>query len=127
MADIEKKVLSKRLRVSLLGGYFNYLSLLLFILIFPACSVKQQLKKADKKYEVGEYHTASSIYNRVYPRVKVKDRSMKAYSAFKLGNCYRFLNLYDRAERAYSNAVRYNHKDSVVHLFYADILRMNGK
>lgn len=127
MADIEKKLLSKRLRVSLLGGYFNYLSLLLFILIFPACSVKQQLKKADKKYEVGEYHTASSIYNRVYPKVKVKERSMKAYSAFKLGNCYRFLNLYDRAERAYSNAVRYNHKDFLVHLFYADILRMNGK
>ena len=72
MADIEKNLLSKRLKISLLGGYFNYLSLLLIILIFPACSVKQQLKKADKKYEVGEYHTASSIYNRVYPKVKVK-------------------------------------------------------
>lgn len=106
---------------------WKYFVFLASVFLLPACSVKQQLKKADKKYDVGEYHTASTIYNRVYPKVKVKDRSTKAYAAFKLGNCYRLLNIYDRAERAYSNAVRYNHKDSIVYLYYADLLRINGK
>lgn len=105
----------------------KYIFLIFPIFLFSACSVKQQLKKADKKYEVGEYHTASAIYNRVYPKVKLKDRAMKSYSAYKLGNCYRLLSINDRAERAYSNAVRYNYKDSIVHLYYADILRINGK
>ena len=75
---------------------WKYFVFLASVFLLPACSVKQQLKKADKKYDVGEYHTASTIYNRVYPKVKVKDRSTKAYAAFKLGNCYRLLNIYDR-------------------------------
>ena len=101
--------------------------ILLPTLLFSNCSLKQKLKKADKKYEVGEYYNAASIYNKVYPKVKVKDRQMKAYSAFRLGECYSLINENEKAERAFSNAVRYNYKDSIVYLYYADALRKNKK
>lgn len=107
---------------------FKYLILILLpTLLFSGCSLKQKLKKADKKYEVGEYYNAASIYNKIYPKVKVKDRQMKAYSAFRLGECYSLINENEKAERALSNAVRYNYKDSIVYLYYAEALRKNKK
>ena len=107
---------------------FKYLILLLLpALLFSSCSVKQKLKKADKKYEVGEYFNAATIYNKIYPKVKVKDRQTKAYSAYRLGLCYSLINENEKAERAFSNAVRYNYKDSIVYLYYADALRKNKK
>lgn len=106
----------------------KYLILILLpTLLFSNCSLKQKLKKADKKYEVGEYYNAASIYNKIYPKVKVKDRQMKAYSAFRLGECYSLINENEKAERALSNAVRYNYKDSIVYLYYAEALRKNKK
>lgn len=105
----------------------KYLICILSLSLLCSCSVKQQLKKADKKYEIGEYYNAAIIYNKVYPKVKTKDRQMKSYSAFKLGDCYRLTNINDRAERAFANAVRYNYKDSIVYLHFADMLRKNMK
>lgn len=105
----------------------KYLICLFSLSLLCGCSVKRQLKKADKKYEIGEYYNAASIYNKVYPKVKLKDRQLKAYSAFKLGDCYRLTNINDRAERAFANATRYNYKDSIVYLYFADALRKNMK
>ena len=105
----------------------KYLIGILLLSLFSGCSVKQKIKKADKKYEIGEYYNAANIYNKAYPKVKLKDRQLKAYAAFRLGDCYRLTNVNDRAERAFSNAVRYNYKDSIVFLYYADALRKNQK
>ncbi len=107
--------------------YRHIFFLLIPLLLFSNCSIKQRLKKADKKYEVGEYYTAANMYNKIYPKVKVKDRQTKAYSAFRLGECYNLINESDKAERALSNAVRYNYKDSLSFLYYAEALRKNKK
>ena len=106
---------------------YYILALISTLFVTSSCSVKQRLRKADKKYEVGEYFTASTMYNRIYPKVKLKDRPLKAYSAYKLGECYRLINESEKAERAYGNAIRYNHKDSIAYLHYANILRQNKK
>lgn len=105
----------------------KYLICLFSLTLLCGCSVKAKLKKADKKYEIGEYYNAATLYNKVYPKVKLKDRQLKAYSAFKLGDCYRLTNINDRAERAFANATRYNYKDSIVYLYSADVLRKNMK
>lgn len=107
--------------------YRHLIFILLPFLLFSSCSIKQKLKKADKKYEVGEYYNAASMYNKIYPKVKVKDRQNKAYSAFRLGECYSLINENEKAERALSNAVRYNYKDSIAFLYYAEALRKNKK
>ena len=105
----------------------KYLIGLLLLSLFSGCSVKSKIRKADKKYEIGEYYNAANIYNKAYPKVKLKDRQLKAYTAFKLGDCYRLTNLDDKAERAFANAVKFNYKDSIVFLYYADALRKNQK
>ncbi len=101
----------------------------IILIVLSSCSVSQQIKKADKKYEIGEYYKASTIYKNAYPRVKStkEDRQKKAYVAFRLGESYRLVNENDKAERAFFNAVRYQYKDSLVYLLYADILRENKK
>lgn len=102
------------------------LPLLAFLL--ASCSVNQQIKKADKKYEIGEYYKASSVYKRAYSRINAtKEREKKAYVAYRLGDCYRLINDNEKAERALQNAVRYNSKDSLAYLYYADVLRKNKK
>lgn len=102
--------------------------LFLSAILLGSCSVNQQIKKADKKYEIGEYYKASSIYKRAYTRVNVtKEREKKAYVAYRLGDCYRLINDNEKAERAFQNAVRYNCKDSMALLLYADVLRKNKK
>jgi len=97
------------------------------LLILSSCSVNQQIKKADKKYEIGEYYRASTIYKSAYPRVKAtkEERQKKAYVAYRLGETYLLINENEKAERAFGNAVRYQYKDSVVYLLYADVLRKN--
>ena len=105
----------------------KYLIGILLLSLLSGCSVKSKIRKADKKYEIGEYYNAANIYNKAYPKVKLKDRQLKAYTAFKLGDCYRLTNLDERAERAFANAVKFNYKDSIVFLYYADALRKNQK
>ena len=98
------------------------------ILILSSCSVNQQIKKADKKYEIGEYYKASTIYKSAFSRVSaVKESQKKAYVAFRLGECYMLINDNNKAEKALSDAVRYKHKDDIMYLFYADVLRKNRR
>jgi peptidoglycan-associated lipoprotein len=99
------------------------------ILIFlSSCSVNQQIRRADKKYEIGEYHKASGIYRNAFPRVKAtKDPQKKAYVAFQMGKCFMLTNQNARAERAFSDAIRHKHKDDIVFLLYADVLRKNKR
>ena len=98
------------------------------IAIFSSCSVNQQIKKGDKRYEIGEYYKSSSYYRRAYNRVNVsKERQKKAYVAYRLANCYRLINENEKAERYFANAVKYNYKDSTSVLYYAEVLRKNKK
>ncbi len=112
----------------------TYMRLIKFIflailLVLSSCSVNRQIKKADKKFEIGEYYRASSIYRSAYPRVKATktERQKKAYVAYKLGESYLLINENEKAERAFANAVRYQYNDSTVYLLYADVLRKNEK
>ncbi|MBQ0030399.1 MAG: OmpA family protein [Bacteroidales bacterium] len=97
------------------------------VVVCSGCSVNQTIKKADKKYEIGEYYKAASIYRMAYPRVSAaKERQKKGYVAYRMGTCYALLNENSKAEMALKNAVRYK-GDSLACLLYADVLRKNNK
>jgi len=104
----------------------SFVFVVLAIFLSQGCSVKARVKKADKRFEIGEYYAAGELYKRVYGSISSKDKPLRARIAFKQGECYRLIN-YSRAEQAYSNAVRYNYPDSIVYLRYAQILHRNGK
>ena len=101
---------------------------LVILIILSSCSVNRQIKRADKKYDIGEYYKASTIYKSAFPRVKTsKEPDKKAYVAFRMGECYMLINDNNKAEKAFSDAVRHRHKDDIVYLLYADVLRKNRR
>ena len=93
---------------------------------FSSCSVSARVKRADKKYNIGEYYQAAEMYKQVYRHINSKDKAMRAHVAFNQGECYRILNN-SKATSTYKNAIRYHHPDSIVYLHYAQVLHYQGK
>ena len=93
---------------------------------FSACSVSARVKRADRKYQIGEYYAASEMYKQVYKNLKSKDRKLRAHVAFHQAECYRTLNN-KKAATAYKNAIRYHYPDSIMYLHYAQVLQYQGK
>lgn len=103
--------------------------ILLAALLMSSCSIQQRVKRADKKFAIGEYYNAADLYKQCYSRLNTKtDRELKGYVAFKQGECYRILNN-PRAVNCYNNALRckYQLKDSTVFLNAGLALQYQGK
>ncbi len=102
--------------------------LILFIgmLCLSACSLTARIKKADKKYQIGEYYQAAEMYKQIYRNINTKDKDLRAHVAFQQGECYRILNN-SKATTSYKNAIRYQYPDSIVYLRYAQVLQYQGK
>lgn len=103
--------------------------ILLAALLTSSCSIQQRVKRADKKFAIGEYYNAADLYKQCYSRLNTKtDRELKGYVAFKQGECYRILNN-PRAVNCYNNALRckYQLRDSTVFLNAGLALQYQGK
>lgn len=99
------------------------------LLCLSGCSIQQKIKRADKKFAIGEYYTAGDIYKQCYSRLNTKkDRELKGYVAFRQGECYRKVNN-PRAVNAYQSALRckYHLQDSTIFLNCALALQYQGK
>ena len=104
----------------------HYIFLLLATILIQSCGIKARIKKADKRYEIGEYFAVGDLYKNIYSGVPTKDKTLRAKIAFRQAECYRLTNQ-ARAEQAYLNAIRNNYPDSIVFLHYALVLQRNGK
>lgn len=96
------------------------------VIVLQGCGSAAQLKKADKKFEIGEYYTAADLYKRLYSRTPPKEKELRARISFNMGECNRILN-FATAETNYANAIRNGYVDSVLYLRYAQVLQRNGK
>ena len=97
--------------------------------MLPSCSIQHRIKRADKKYAIGEYYIAADIYKQCYSRLSTKkDRDLKGYVAYRQGECYRALNN-TRATNCYRNALRckYQLQDSTIYLHAGQALQYQGK
>lgn len=104
-----------------------WILLLLLTAGLNSCGVKARIKRADKKFAIGEYYDAADIYKSVNSRISAKkERSLKARIAFNQGECYRTLNM-PRAAQCYQNAIRYKYQDSIVYLRAAQTLQQQAK
>ncbi|MCM1035571.1 MAG: OmpA family protein [Paludibacter sp.] len=93
---------------------------------FSSCGVKARIKKADKKYDIGEYYAAGEMYRSSYKKVSAKDKKTRAYVAFRQGECYRYINN-SKAANAYKQAITNRYSDSIVYLHHAQALHYQGK
>ena len=96
------------------------------LLSISSCSLSARLKRADRRFEIGEYYAAAEQYKQVYSKVPSKNKRLRAHVAFRQGECYRILNN-TKAASCYKNAIRYQCPDSLVYLRYAQILQYQGK
>lgn len=106
-----------------------YICILLMQLFFTSCSIQQRVKRADKKFAIGEYFIAADMYKQCYSRLSTqKDRELKGYVAYKQGECYRILNN-PRASNCYQSALRckYQLQDSAIFLHAGQVLQYQGK
>ena len=104
----------------------HIITIILTICSLSSCSVNARIKKADKKYAIGEYYEAGEIYRQTYRRISSKDKALRARVAFMQGESHRILNN-NKAVSAYKNAIRNNYPDSLVYLHYAQVLQYQGK
>lgn len=102
------------------------LSLIILSSSISSCSIHARIKKADRKYAIGEYYEAGEMYRQTYRRIPTKERALRAHVAFQQGESYRVLNN-SRALSAYKNAIKYHYPDSIVYLHYAQVLQYQGK
>ncbi len=87
-----------------------------------------KLAVADEQMERGEYYDASRTYRGVYNKLtKREDRPLRGEVAYKMGLCYRKLNMSARASAAFQNAIRYAYPDSLTQLYLAQALQAEGK
>lgn len=87
-----------------------------------------KLSTADEQYARGEYHVAMLTYKKVYNKLtKREERPLRGTVAFRMGECYRHLNMAANASGAYRNAIRYNYPDSMALLYLAQSQHMEGK
>ena len=96
------------------------------VIALSSCSISARIKRADKRYNIGEYYQAAEMYKQVYRQLKGQDKSLRAHVTFQQGECYRILNN-SRAANSYKSAIRYHYPDSIVYLHYAQVLQYQGK
>ena len=110
-------------------GFLLSIFIFQFSILLSGCSIQQRIKRADKKFAIGEYFVAADIYKSCYSRLNSKkDRELKGYVAYQQGECYRIINN-PRAANCYNNAIRckYQLQDSTVYLHAAQVLQYQGK
>ena len=87
-----------------------------------------KLSEADAQYARGEYFDASNTYRKIYNKLtKREERPLRGEVAFKMGECYRRLNMSARAAAAYQNAIRYQYPDSMAIFYMAQAQQAEGK
>ena len=97
------------------------------LFVLAGCSIQQRVKKADKKFAIGEYYDAAQIYKQCYNQLKSKqDRDLKAHVSYYQGECLRILND-PKAVSAYNNAIKLKYPDSTAYLHYGEVLMYQGK
>lgn len=104
----------------------TYILILTLAVALSSCSITARVKRADKRYDVGEYYAAAEMYRQIYRQINNKDKQLRAYVMFQQGECYRILNN-NRAINAYKTAIRNHYSDSIVYLHYAQVLQYQGK
>lgn len=105
-----------------------YIIVCLLLTAIAAGCRTPKLSEADAQFQRGEYYDASVTYKKVYNKLRKKEeRPQRGEVAFKMGRCYKLLNMSARASAAFQNALRYEYPDSTTHFMLAQALHADGK
>ncbi len=111
----------------------HFIKSILFLFLFSIVTLSvanaqngrsKKLLKADLAFEAEQYFTAAELYKKAY--VKTKNKALKSEIIFKQAECYRLSGNTNRAESYYKRAIKAKYPDVIIHLIYADMLRLDG-
>ena len=87
-----------------------------------------KLSTANEQMARGEYFDAAKTYRKIYNKLTKRDqRPLRGEVAFKMAECHRRLNQFQRAAAAYQNAIRYEYPDTSEYLRLAEMLHASGQ
>ena len=95
--------------------------LVIVLYLLPFNLLSDDLGRANKYYEKDNYAFALEIYKQLF------DQKPKLSIAQKIANCYRFTNDLVEAEKAYAVVFTFSGFDPINYIYYADVLKQNGK
>ncbi|MEA2043449.1 MAG: OmpA family protein [Bacteroidota bacterium] len=95
---------------------------LLFVLLISIqlSAQNRHLRKAEDAFKTGEYFKAVEYYEKAYD--KMSNKKEKGVAAFYIGECYRRIDDLGSAQRWYRKAVKYDYKEPISILHYANLL-----
>jgi len=87
--------------------------------------------EAVKLYDSGKYFEAMPKLEAAYNKMTNKGKSIteKGSMAFKLADCYRKMEQYDKAAQWYGSSIelKYYDVDPMVYYYHGEMLRMSGE
>ncbi len=93
----------------------------------PSCG-GAKLSTANEQMARGEYFDAAKTYRKIYNKhTKKEERPLRGEVAFKMAECHRQLNQFQRAAAAYQNAIRYEWPDTMAYLYLAEMQHGAGQ
>lgn len=96
-------------------------------LALPSCG-GAKLSTANEQMARGEYFDAAKTYRKIYNKLtKKEERPLRGEVAFKMAECHRKLNQFQRAAAAYQNAIRYEWPDTSAYLHLAEMQHAAGQ
>lgn len=93
--------------------------LLVAVIAVYACS---PVKKGNRYYKRYDYANAIKYYGKA-----AKRKNPNPVAVQNLAHSYRLIKDYAKAEEMYAKAVTLDKKDPIVHFYYGEMLRSNGK
>ena len=87
----------------------------------------RRVERAEKAFELRQYHEAVDLYRRAYDRVRRNDREEATRLMYKVALSYRYTNQHRMAEAWFNRAVRAGYDDPGALLYLADAMMMNEK
>ena len=73
-----------------------------FIIVLSSCSTTGSLEKASEAYDLYQFTSAIDMYKKVYK--KTKDKKIRYDISVKIGDAYRQMSEYKKAETQYRKA-----------------------
>lgn len=100
----------------------NNALLFVFAALLFSCGADHYIKRGDRAFALGKYHSAATEYKTAYNKTSPKDRPSRGQRALKLARCYDRIGYCQQSVAAYRNAIRYGQDSARVHLDLANVL-----
>jgi peptidoglycan-associated lipoprotein len=104
---------------------FSYLLITAIIIVLAACKGGESLEKANETFALRQYYLAADMYKNVYS--KAKDKNVKNEASFKMAECFRNYNDFEKAERQYDRTIKRKYNDPVAIFWLAEMKKRQEK